>query len=60
MDVVIVSHIHYKHTGNPDQFPNAKYHIGPGSLELIEASRDIPEADNWFTEELLPSNKSVI
>lgn len=38
VDAVIVSHIHYEHTGNPDQFPNAKYHVGPGSLELIEES----------------------
>jgi glyoxylase-like metal-dependent hydrolase (beta-lactamase superfamily II) len=60
VDVVIVSHIHYDHTGNPDQFPNAKYHIGPGSLELIESSKEIPEDDNWFTEDLLPSNKSLI
>ena len=61
INVVIVSHIHYDHTGNPNQFPNAKYHIGPGSLELIEKSKSTPDAvDNWFTESLLPHNKSLI
>jgi 3-hydroxyisobutyrate dehydrogenase len=60
VDVVIVSHIHYDHTGNPDQFPRAKYIIGPGSLELIEQSKGIAEIDNWFTEDLLPSNRSLI
>jgi len=60
VDVVIVSHIHYDHTGNPDQFPRAKYVIGPGSLELIERSRGIPAAENWFTDDLLPSNRGLI
>jgi glyoxylase-like metal-dependent hydrolase (beta-lactamase superfamily II) len=60
VNVVIVSHIHYDHTGNPDQFPKAKYIIGPGSLELIERSRDIPAIDNWFTDDLLPTNRSLI
>ena len=61
VDAVFVSHIHYDHTGNPDQFPNAKYHIGPGSLELIEnANRNEDPQDSWFTEQLLPKNKSLI
>jgi glyoxylase-like metal-dependent hydrolase (beta-lactamase superfamily II) len=61
VNVVIVSHIHYDHTGNPDQFPNAKYHIGPGSLELIEhATRHEDPQTTWFTEQLLPKNKSLI
>jgi glyoxylase-like metal-dependent hydrolase (beta-lactamase superfamily II) len=60
VDVVIVSHIHYDHTGNPNQFPKAKYIIGPGSLELIEESKDIDPMDNWFTMELLPDDRSVI
>jgi glyoxylase-like metal-dependent hydrolase (beta-lactamase superfamily II) len=62
VDVVIVSHIHYDHTGNPSQFPNAKYHIGPGSLELIEeSSKTIKDpSENWFTDALLPANTSLI
>jgi glyoxylase-like metal-dependent hydrolase (beta-lactamase superfamily II) len=60
VDVMIVSHIHYDHTGNPNQFPNAKYIIGPGSLELIEGSKDVEPIDNWFTPALLPDDKSVI
>ena len=61
VDVVVVSHIHYDHTGNPNQFPNAKYHIGPGSLELIEESvkTEDPE-ENWYRDELLPNNKACI
>jgi len=61
VDVQIISHVHYDHTGNPDQFPNAKYHIGPGSLELIEESTKTEDPnENWFTEKLLPANKSLI
>lgn len=62
VNVVIVSHVHYDHTGNPNQFPNAKYHVGPGSLELIreaEANARDP-MENWFTEQLLPDDKSKI
>ena len=60
VNFVIVSHIHYDHTGNPNQFPNAQYIIGPGSLELIEQSRSIYNDDNWFTDDLLPDNISAI
>jgi glyoxylase-like metal-dependent hydrolase (beta-lactamase superfamily II) len=61
VDVVIVSHVHYDHTGNPNQFPNAKYIIGPGSLELIRDAAGVEDPlDNWFTEQLLPDDKSKI
>jgi glyoxylase-like metal-dependent hydrolase (beta-lactamase superfamily II) len=62
VDVVIVSHVHYDHTGNPNQFPNAKYHVGPGSVELIREAEEsaTDPMENWFTEKLLPDDKSKI
>ena len=57
IDTIILSHIHYDHTGNPHHFPNAKFILGPGSLELIRRSEANP-AESWFGPTLLPDDIS--
>ncbi|KAH8821988.1 beta-lactamase-like protein [Xylogone sp. PMI_703] len=59
IDVVVLSHLHYDHTGNPDQFPSARFIIGPGSLALLEAGKASPH-ETWFTPALLPSDMTRV
>lgn len=55
INAVVLSHLHYDHTGNPNQFPLAKFIIGPGSLALLKSENASPE-ETWFTPALLPSD----
>jgi len=59
IDVVVLSHVHYDHTGNPEQFPTARFIVGPGSLSLLEAGISSPN-DTWFLPSLLPSDQKRI
>jgi glyoxylase-like metal-dependent hydrolase (beta-lactamase superfamily II) len=33
---VMLSHVHYDHHGDPEDFPNAKFILGSGSLKLLQ------------------------
>ncbi|KAK1690032.1 beta-lactamase-like protein [Colletotrichum godetiae] len=35
IDEVILSHVHWDHIGTPSDFPNARFRVGEGSLELL-------------------------
>lgn len=35
IDEVILSHVHWDHIGTPSDFPNARFRVGQGSLELL-------------------------
>jgi glyoxylase-like metal-dependent hydrolase (beta-lactamase superfamily II) len=59
IDIVVISHLHYDHTGNPEQFPSANFIVGPGSLELLKSENTSPE-ETWFTPALLPSDMGRI
>jgi len=60
VDFVILSLLHYDHTGNPDLFPNSRFIIGPGSLDLLAANAAGDPEDTWFLPTLLPSDTSRI
>lgn len=36
VDVVMLSHVHYDHIGDPRTFPNAKYVVGAGSVRTMQ------------------------
>lgn len=59
IDIVVVSHMHYDHTGNPDQFPCSKFIVGPGSLALLELGASDPQ-NTWYLPSLLPSDEKRI
>ena len=58
IDVVVISHMHYDHTGNPDQFPAARFVVGPGSLALLDSGLANPTR-SWFSPTMLPERSRV-
>ena len=59
VDVVMISHVHYDHTGDPKHFPSARYVVGPGSLALLESGLSNP-TESWFSPSLLPEQSRVL
>ncbi|KAF2096910.1 Metallo-hydrolase/oxidoreductase [Rhizodiscina lignyota] len=35
VDAVIISHVHYDHHGDPEDFPNAEFYVGSGALNVL-------------------------
>lgn len=35
IDAVIISHVHYDHHGDPEDFPNAQCYVGSGALDVL-------------------------
>ncbi|KAK5302648.1 hypothetical protein LTR99_005605 [Exophiala xenobiotica] len=60
IDLVILSHIHYDHTGDPDKFPKSRFVVGPGSTELLKPEIYGDPNETWFLPSLLPSDQSRV
>ncbi|KAK7417700.1 hypothetical protein QQX98_004356 [Neonectria punicea] len=39
VDMVVFSHLHWDHVGTPSDYPSSTYVVGPGAIDLIDASR---------------------
>ncbi|KAL2205506.1 Metallo-hydrolase/oxidoreductase [Sarocladium strictum] len=52
IDQVILSHMHWDHTGTPSDFPNATISVGHGSLALLDGPPDERNAHNNFSKDL--------
>lgn len=43
IDIVILSHLHFDHAGNIDQFPNARFYVQKEELDGWVSSRSLPD-----------------
>ncbi|KAK6072219.1 hypothetical protein SCUP515_07551 [Seiridium cupressi] len=59
IDMVILSHVHYDHHGDPEHFRNAQFFVGPGSLQLLEHGLQTSASHQHFTKDLLPSGRTT-
>jgi glyoxylase-like metal-dependent hydrolase (beta-lactamase superfamily II) len=59
IDTVIFSHVHYDHHGDPEDFPNAQFLVGPGSLNVLAHGLP-PElgSHQHFDANLLPATRT--
>jgi glyoxylase-like metal-dependent hydrolase (beta-lactamase superfamily II) len=59
IDVVILSHVHYDHHGDPEDFPNAQFLVGSGSLDVLAHGLS-PElgSHQHFDPNLLPVERT--
>ncbi|KIW34135.1 uncharacterized protein PV07_00931 [Cladophialophora immunda] len=60
IDLVILSHIHYDHTGDPDKFPKSHFVVGHGTMELLRPEVYGDPNETWFLPSLLPSDQSRV
>ncbi|KAF5586533.1 3-hydroxyisobutyrate dehydrogenase [Fusarium pseudoanthophilum] len=52
IDQIILSHMHWDHTGTPSDFPDATIWVGCGSLALLGGPPDTRNAHNNFSADL--------
>jgi glyoxylase-like metal-dependent hydrolase (beta-lactamase superfamily II) len=59
IDVVIFSHVHYDHHGDPEDFQNAQFIVGNGSLNVLKIGLP-PElgSHQHFSHNLLPQERT--
>lgn len=59
IDVIILSHVHYDHHGDPVDFPNAQFYIGPGSLHILRHGLGQSASHQTFDKNLFPDMDRV-
>jgi glyoxylase-like metal-dependent hydrolase (beta-lactamase superfamily II) len=58
IDLVILSHVHYDHHGDPSSYTNAQFKVGAGSLQVLEKGL-APElgSHQHFSKDLFPAER---
>jgi len=59
IDIVILSHIHYDHHGDPGEFPNSTFIVGSGSCEILKSGLAGAGSHQHFQQDLLPSTRTL-
>lgn len=58
IDYVMLSHVHWDHVGTPDDFSNAKFVVGSGTLHTLEHGAPHYPAE-LFNVDLLPRDRTA-
>jgi len=58
VDLVMLSHVHWDHEGTPDDFTNAKFVVGSGTLHLLEHGAPPHYPKDIFNPDLLPKDRT--
>lgn len=58
VDLVILSHVHYDHHGDPEDFQNAKFLIGHGAMDVLKHGLGGVASHQHFVPDTLPDYRS--
>ena len=58
IDLVMLSHVHYDHHGDPEDFPNAKFVVGHGALHVLKHGLGGIASHQHFDPDTLPEDRS--
>ena len=58
IDLVMLSHVHYDHHGDPEEFPNARFVVGHGALGVLEKGLGGIASHQHFVPGTLPEERS--
>ncbi|KAK5135635.1 hypothetical protein LTR08_004936 [Meristemomyces frigidus] len=58
VDLVMLSHVHYDHHGDPEDFSNAKFVVGHGALHVLEHGLGAIASHQHFEPDTLPVDRS--
>lgn len=59
IDAVILSHVHYDHHGDPEDFEQSLFLVGPGSKGVLKYGAKAQGSHQCFDASLLPANRTV-
>lgn len=57
--IIILSHVHYDHHGDPEDFHNAKFVVGSGSRDLLQSGIVGSGSHQAFQSDLLPWDRTL-
>ncbi len=58
IDLVLLSHVHYDHHGDPEDFENAKFLIGHGAMHVVKNGLGGTASHQHFDPNMLPDDRS--
>ena len=58
VDLVMLSHVHYDHHGDPEDFPKAHFVVGKGALDVLEHGLGNIASHQHFVPGTLPADRS--
>jgi glyoxylase-like metal-dependent hydrolase (beta-lactamase superfamily II) len=58
VNVVMLSHVHYDHHGDPEDFPNAKFVLGYGAMDVLKNGLGEIASHQHFEPDTLPDDRS--
>lgn len=58
VDLVLLSHVHYDHHGDPEDFPNARFLIGNGALKVLKYGLGGIASHQHFEPDTLPEGRT--
>ncbi|KAF7196787.1 Cytochrome P450 monooxygenase [Pseudocercospora fuligena] len=58
IDLVILSHVHYDHHGDPEDFPKAQVRIGHGAMSVLKNGLGGIASHQHFVPDTLPDSRS--
>ncbi|KAJ9132442.1 Metallo-hydrolase/oxidoreductase [Pleurostoma richardsiae] len=59
IEMVILSHVHYDHHGDPEHFQSAQFIVGPGTHNLLKNGLGTTASHQVFSPDLLPEQRTV-
>ncbi|KAK3116424.1 hypothetical protein LTR53_003217 [Teratosphaeriaceae sp. CCFEE 6253] len=58
VDLVLLSHVHYDHHGDPEDYPNARFVVGSGALDVLEHGLGAIASYQHFVPGTLPADRA--
>lgn len=58
IDLVVLSHVHYDHHGDPEDFPQAQFRVGYGALDVLKHGLGGIASHQHFVPDTLPDDRS--
>lgn len=58
VDLVMLSHVHYDHHGDPEDFPNAKFVVGHGAMDVLKNGLGGIASHQHFVPDTLPEERA--
>ncbi|KAI9660332.1 MAG: hypothetical protein M1821_009682 [Bathelium mastoideum] len=59
IDAVFLSHVHYDHHGDPEDFPASAFVVGHGALAVLEHGLPGKGSHQHFEKDLLPAGRTI-